>query len=114
MPTLVVDLDSLSVAAGWLLKRVTIERVTESAGADAQELRGSLAMLIALGEWRADLRSGVTGGVGETRARTSRVCWAARSAWPAHRCDRRSPTPWTAHRGGSERFGPTNSFARIR
>jgi uncharacterized protein (DUF433 family) len=53
-----------------------------------------------------------TGGVGDPR-RTSRVCWA-RVFDPAHRCDRRSPRPWTVHRGGSERFGPTNSIARIR
>jgi hypothetical protein len=53
-----------------------------------------------------------TGGVGDPR-RTSRVCWA-RVSDPAHRCDRRAPTPWRAHRGGSERFGPTNSIARIR
>jgi hypothetical protein len=32
---------------------------------------------------------------------------------PARRRDRRSPTARTAHRGGSERFGATNSIARI-
>jgi hypothetical protein len=71
-----VDLDFLSEAAGWLLKRVTIELVAESAGADAQELGGSLAMLIALGEGREDgCFFGLLNGCLEARRhRTAKTC----------------------------------------